>query len=814
MPNEWAAKPLFLRGIYFTSAMREGSALDLDLAEAIGVPVDSLPEGKTWEKERAYFLRDMFVEKVFREKGLVTRASNTKTMLRKRQALFFGLGTVGLFLLLGFSWIGARGLKESVGRERDYWLVAADGWDGDSWRPIVSPEFKGSQNFVFNGPQEIEVGSETVTLAEYHHKLAELAQSDIKVPWVFKPLNQLVAGANPSRRKAQRIVFEGGVLKPLVMAARDKVSLAGDQWGPRSSDALAFLLRLEGMIQYRGAGLTAEELSASGFLSPLGGFLWNDSKPDDDLSFAFDWVYSKGGDGRGYWPPRWLSAGTSLVDNRPIGLGLSAFIRSTQERQSAQELGFERIKEVRAASRKLRVVEDELLKVGSAGGAQVDFQGTSAGVSAYLRERSELDRVIESAMQSGLFAVGDFSLNESYQSLVEETRRQTEEAFKLLQAEVSRFANQSLPSDDGRVPYTLPVEIGRRLKDVQQQIKAKVEGTFSDEELAELKQLDGAFLDMDTSAVASYGRRGDLYGAIAELLQSEVSSGSVVGGFSRSLDAIEAKLVSLDSRVKRYDGGRREQSIAVAERLVGAARLSQYNSLYTRYIAQVDDELRQRAAFPLLMGAPNSMRQEDLPALETLLRTVRTELPALRGPTMPPRYASALDLLMERVERLGSIAETLMGVEGNPTLVTLRLPAYPEQRREITRRLVTEQFAAQFVGSYWRTLRVNTRRLRTEAPSEEIIMKFPVSDELIKIDFFKGIDDTEPDRSFTAKGPWALLRLLSESNVRRRPGGKEWEMQIMMQDDSDRERHLLLLFEFEKPLPEIDQWPTATRLGL
>src|SRR5437868_12847614 len=33
--GEWSAKPLFLRGIYFSSSMREGSALDEDLAQAM-----------------------------------------------------------------------------------------------------------------------------------------------------------------------------------------------------------------------------------------------------------------------------------------------------------------------------------------------------------------------------------------------------------------------------------------------------------------------------------------------------------------------------------------------------------------------------------------------------------------------------------------------------------------------------------------------------------------------------------------------------------------------------------------------------------
>ena len=42
----WSARPLFLRGIYFTSSLREGSALDQELAQALSLSVDALPEGQ------------------------------------------------------------------------------------------------------------------------------------------------------------------------------------------------------------------------------------------------------------------------------------------------------------------------------------------------------------------------------------------------------------------------------------------------------------------------------------------------------------------------------------------------------------------------------------------------------------------------------------------------------------------------------------------------------------------------------------------------------------------------------------------------
>ena len=71
--------------------MSEGAALDQDLAAALGVAPDELPEGKDWERERAFFLRDLFTEKALKEKELVTRATDTHKMLRRRQILPFCL---------------------------------------------------------------------------------------------------------------------------------------------------------------------------------------------------------------------------------------------------------------------------------------------------------------------------------------------------------------------------------------------------------------------------------------------------------------------------------------------------------------------------------------------------------------------------------------------------------------------------------------------------------------------------------------------------------------------------------------------------
>ncbi len=131
----WSPKPLFLRGIYFTSSMREGAALDQELAQALGLGADQLSEAKVWEKERAYFLRDIFTEKVFREKGLVTRATNTKRMLRKRGLLLWGTATLLALLFVGFTIYAYQQFSDSIKRHSDLWATAKnpDDWKTTAW---------------------------------------------------------------------------------------------------------------------------------------------------------------------------------------------------------------------------------------------------------------------------------------------------------------------------------------------------------------------------------------------------------------------------------------------------------------------------------------------------------------------------------------------------------------------------------------------------------------------------------------------------------------------------------------------------------
>ncbi|MBM4038425.1 MAG: hypothetical protein FJ290_07915 [Planctomycetes bacterium] len=260
--GEWTGKPLFMRGIYFTSSMREGHALDEELAEALSVPVQSIQEAREWDRERSYFLKDLFLEKIFRERGLVTRAIHAGKQRRRRRAIVLTTGFLSVAVLAFFTWFGARSLRNSIGIHRDHWVAAADtkNWRRDDekgpeyWKPIVAFDFVGSTDYTYNGQSLIKVGGEEVRVAQFHAKLAELAAQPIKVPWVFW-LAKLGTDLTSDRLAAQRLILERSVLRPLVDAVRQKMVLPDGEaareealkagWPDDFTRALAELIRLE-----------------------------------------------------------------------------------------------------------------------------------------------------------------------------------------------------------------------------------------------------------------------------------------------------------------------------------------------------------------------------------------------------------------------------------------------------------------------------------------------------------------------------------------------------------------------------------------
>jgi hypothetical protein len=314
LAGTWSVHPLFLRGIYFTSSLREGSALDQELAQALGVDVEALPEGKAWERERAYFLRDLFLEKTFREQGLVTRATNTRQLVLRRRLTLLGTGLAGLALLMACSWFGYHSLR-AAGTQSGYWARASEDWTDQSWKPVV--ERTSAAHYDYRGGDPVGPGTTDRSrllfttgqqpLAGFHSTLRDLSAKPLNISFVFRPLARFGVEIDRDRPRAERVVFEGGVIKPLLDAARAKMSdtapdpnARAEMARQREADALLALIRLEAAIVKRRDKKSVGTFNGDKLLPPLFQYV-SGEKYDAQFSHArFNLLRGR------VWPPDWL----------------------------------------------------------------------------------------------------------------------------------------------------------------------------------------------------------------------------------------------------------------------------------------------------------------------------------------------------------------------------------------------------------------------------------------------------------------------------------------------------------------------------
>ena len=310
--SQWH-KPLFFRGIYFTSSMQEGVALDEDLAKSLGVSVDSLPEGPAWRRDRAYFLRDLFMKKVFCEQGLVTRATSARKQHSRRRVAVLLSGILSIVLFLIFTFYSASTLSTSIGGLKEK-LVKAE----HSPPPVLE-----------GGPAEPRWKKESCRFYKDFAKAVVEWDPD-SIPWIFRWGRgyRELGGAH----KALKIVYEREVLVPLCdLAGRFMKDMSRNlprDWVMDSNElnALRQLVCLRAKKPFEEGDL----YSAHTFLNPIFKLPFTDptackswDKADSgQLHYPLDpniALYPES-----TWPPKSLSEGLYL--DKAIKKGVSLFV--------------------------------------------------------------------------------------------------------------------------------------------------------------------------------------------------------------------------------------------------------------------------------------------------------------------------------------------------------------------------------------------------------------------------------------------------------------------------------------------------------
>jgi hypothetical protein len=268
--SQWSCKPLFFRGIYFTSSMREGSALDEDLADSLGVPVDSLPDGRVWERDRAYFLRDLFIKKVFREKGLVTHATNAQKQHVRRKATFLITAAASVIVLLFITIYAAVLLHRSIGEIKGYLKTSADIFHSKEITiadGLQVLKHEGGHDYSFISSSPVSASDIKIRRLDFPSRLAN-SVNRWDIPWIFAPAAKFQKIDSKNLNAARGIVYEEGILRPFLNATRNIIdSQEGGTWTheDKKTKALRQLIRIKAAKPLNEEG----EYSDQTLLDPL-----------------------------------------------------------------------------------------------------------------------------------------------------------------------------------------------------------------------------------------------------------------------------------------------------------------------------------------------------------------------------------------------------------------------------------------------------------------------------------------------------------------------------------------------------------------
>ena len=816
--SEWSARPLFLRGIYFTSSLREGSELDQELAQAMGVSVDDLPSGRAWERETSLFLRDLFVEKMFGEWGLVTRATNALRMLRRRKLAVFGFAAVALTAFLLLSVLGYKAMKDSIGHQSGYWLRASEGWAGQNeWMPIISQVGEG---YRYNGDEAVGRGSGSRTrdlfdgaaksLVEFHQALRDFTGTQLKISPIFRPFYRLSGDLEGDKRRAQRIVFEGSVVKPLVEAARNKISAETSVPSPdpsREAEALLGLIRIESGIVKRNQNLHDRIALPDKVLAPLLSYVAGRDF-DPRLTELSNWTYSKG-DGSEKWPGDWLTAGDSLSSdrpgyNRPIDLGIERFRKSALQSLAESE-----------ARWKLIIDLANFLKNEYAPRERTLFQAaTTKGVvqqrdpllempyREFGRINQALDEKLQKAKEGGLFGNGPLTLGAAYELILKERTTQQSTLKSMLDELLTETVSVEL---QGKDRTSLLTEIRERLNAILKEIQVELPKL----DLAELSALDKAYLADYASHGPVYRYRSGLYALSFGTTQLKPLFERLIGSDWAGVKKIIDDVSQARQEVSTYDGEFKADCESLCDYWLAYAERHQINAFCTAYLKQAKETIAPLLRFPLVWPPEErALTTDELRSAAGLVATIHKDLKSETFKKIPAESRVPLETFDKQLSLLDPVLRGLVSPSGNLAACSISMPGsrvptnpVPASTKEPqvprTPDVTYELRAGTPVsGDHSNLGRQGKVRL---GEARLLIDRLPID----TVFHFHRYDSQKHE---VPSGPnWCALRLLVKTKETSAFGqdGIHWEIRI-----DDAHPNVIVNFVFENALPKLPHWPT------
>lgn len=792
--GEWSAKPLFLRGIYFSSAMREGAALDAELADAIGVSVDELPEGKVWERERAYFLRDLFIEKVFREKSLVTRATNTRRMLRGQQIALYTFGFLALGIFAAVAWFTTASLRGGVKDQGDYWhVVSKAGWDNKLWKESIVPT-RGDGSFKSEiSTNTFQVDNKTVTLGQFYAKLVELAQKPIKKNLMFPGLADRY---NQNSRKAQRIVFEAGVVRPLIEATRQKMQ--HDDGDPASAqyqpDALAALIQLESDILSRGTPTNTGQLTpdqARKFLGTLENYVaGREVTVDTNLVAVMSWTYSTNETAKGSWVPRWFTGGrggtNTLAVNTGISAGLDLFMRNATNGLQTFTAQRDQISSLKDSVVPFATCEEALLDAAKSSLEADKFYKVESAVE---KARSDLDEALEKSSHEPLFAGGV--------SLVNAQRKFKDALTASAGAALDRVRAINDAALAANKDYPLFKEIKARLEVIRGLLSNRVSELAASGNLTELQKLDDNCL-----AENAFRKRADLYIAVKKLRDGNFfASENLIGTKGEPLSRIlNEKLGPLRDEAAKYHGSLTTEFSTVITYELKLAQKIQTQKFFGVYTNQANTILSSLIGFPLVRDLKHRASVDDFRTVAKNLKYISEDFNSPAFSTNAPRDSFQWKNFSDNIKGLQKLAQALMGDEGILGACTISLAGSSDATK-----------ADDAWQGPWRDIKLtfdggNNEAIRTGSALDQKLGDAPLQQKL-EIRLIQNVNQPDSKTIPLTTLEWGPLELIHQyPSEHSSTDPRIWLVRIPVPAPGAKGT-IRLKLRFEHVLPELADWP-------
>lgn len=796
--NQWGVKPLFLRGIYFTSSMQEGEALDAELAKALGINIDDLPEGCAWERDKSYFLKDVYLEKIFKEKGLVIRATNTKALMRRRRLAMISVATLAPLMVLLSAWFANRDFEKSVGEQYAYFAEVAKSrhWQNNYWVPrIISARKTGYSD---TSQSHLTFGRGEISLIDFHKKVAELKDVEIRIPKLFAVFPSDI---NEGKRKAQRLFYEEGVFLPIINSAREKVSKL-DTWDESTQLAFGAFLDLEADTINDISNINI--VKSSSIPTRLMHFACGDYN-SGDMAELFVKTYSRRGD----WKAQKFSGGTTLKTNIEISKLFDLYKQHIQEVYVNSVPQVEKVKVLLSNIEKLEQLFNEIIKpMGFSKSDSLDVYSKRA--SQFLEQSRLVKTTIQEIQRLGICETNDFLFKDAFAYLSKDITEKIQNATR----GVSRKVPRSLVEIGDNTPeLSLFSEISSTIKQIESEAQNYMKTNFDSITLGKMDAFDSIWLKRNSVGLMRYEAYDSALLESKKLLKKINKIPAVrVGELNEALAKLNEEFDSLNAEVYKFSDPYSFALRSCILEIIKEIKNKKINKIALAYIDAVNKEIDNRIdniTAIYSVGATNKVSKNDIQSLYHYARSVVSEIASNKETMGLNVYVRNFEATLERISLVANTAKMLVSQhDGTTPVCEISLIGERSEMEELKERGIDE---TKIAGRRWTTISVDVgenqgKKIRTRYAST--LTSFDIDANTLSFRFFKSSSQADKnihDKISRISADWIALKLVNDPSVLAMEKNRRFLVTFTISEGTEKYYQLLTL-GFSRKIPLLEDW--------